>query len=40
MDQQYRDALNNARDTNTNELCEEEAEREVQAVYNSAAEVP
>jgi len=39
MDQQYRDALNNARDTNTNELCEEEAEREVRAIYDSAAEV-
>eukprot|EP00658_Telonema_sp_P-2_P037828 TRINITY_DN2718_c0_g2_i8.p1 TRINITY_DN2718_c0_g2~~TRINITY_DN2718_c0_g2_i8.p1 ORF type:complete len:271 (+),score=81.13 TRINITY_DN2718_c0_g2_i8:153-965(+) len=39
MDQQYRDALNNARDTDTNRLCEAEAEREVKAIYDSAAEV-
>merc|ERR1719247_3108935 len=39
MDQQYRDSINNARDTNINELCEAEAEREVKAIYDSAAEV-
>lgn len=39
MDQQYRDALNNARDSATNEECEKEAEREVKAIYDSAAEV-
>lgn len=39
MDQQYRDALNNERDNMTNELCEQEAEREVKAIYDSTAEV-
>ena len=39
MDQQYRDSINNARDTNINELCEAEAEREGKAIYDSAAEV-
>eukprot|EP00656_Telonema_subtile_P045824 TRINITY_DN5208_c0_g1_i1.p1 TRINITY_DN5208_c0_g1~~TRINITY_DN5208_c0_g1_i1.p1 ORF type:complete len:311 (+),score=79.79 TRINITY_DN5208_c0_g1_i1:138-1070(+) len=39
MDQQYRDALNNARDSDTSELCEQNAEREVKAIYDSAAEV-
>merc|ERR1712166_1454294 len=33
------DALNNARDDDTNELCEQEAEREVRAFYDSSAEV-
>lgn len=39
QDQQYRDALNNARDNDTNELCEQEAEREVRAFYDSSSEV-
>jgi hypothetical protein len=39
MDQQYRDALNNARDDEINQACEAEAEREVKTIYDSAAEV-
>lgn len=39
MDQQYRDALNNQRDDEINQACEAEAEREVKAMYDSAAEV-
>jgi len=39
MDQQYRDALNNQRDDEINQLCEAEAEREVKTIYDSAAEV-
>jgi len=39
MDQQYRDALNNERDDEINKACEAEAEREVKAIYDSAAEV-
>jgi len=39
MDQQYRDALNNQRDSEINEACEKEAERQLRAVYDSEAEV-